>query len=79
MLLHVHSDCNYQLIVKLKLKDNKEMVQYLPAEFSLARICSDMVILEEEEAVRMLEYKTLHAQMISPMIDCLSKDGCLKH
>jgi hypothetical protein len=37
-------------------------------------MCSDMVILEDEEAVRMLEYIMLHTQIASPIIDCLSKE-----
>lgn len=39
-------------------------------------MCSDMVILDEEDAVLIDEYNTLQTQMTSPIIDCLSKDDC---
>lgn len=43
------------------------------APLSLTSTCSDMVSLEEEEAVRRLEYNTQHIHTIRPTIDSESK------
>jgi len=48
-------------------------IKYIPAPVSLARMCSDMVIFDELDAVRSEEYRTQHIQMTSPTILWLSK------